>query len=42
MAKQLHKRLSDEEVKILLEKYMNEKAELSYILETLGKERRFL
>jgi len=42
MAKQLHKRLSDEEVKILLEKYMNEKVELSYILETLGKERRFL
>ena len=42
MAKHLHKRFSDEEVKTLLEKYMNEKVELSYLLETLGiKRRRF-
>jgi len=36
MAKQLHKRFSDEEVKMLLEKYLGEKVELSYLLEILG------
>ena len=42
MAKQLHKRFSDEEVKMLLEKYLSEKVELSYLLEILGiKRRRF-
>ena len=40
MAKQLHKRFSDEQVKMLLEKYTNEKVELCYILETLGIRRR--
>jgi len=42
MAKQLHRRFSDEEIKMLLEKYLNEKVELSYLLETLRiKRRRF-
>ena len=42
MAKQLHKRFSDGEVKMLLEKYLSEKVELSYLLEILGiKRRRF-
>jgi len=42
MAKQLHKRFSDEEVKMLLEKYLSEKVELSHLLEILGiKRRRF-
>jgi len=42
MAKQLHKRFSDEEVKMLLEKYLSEKVELSYLLEILAiKRRRF-
>ena len=40
MAKQLHKRFSDEQVKMLLEKYANEKVELRYILETLRIRRR--
>ena len=40
MAKQLHKRFSDEQVKMLLEKYTNEKVELRYILETLRIRRR--
>ncbi len=40
MAKQLHKRFSDEQVKMLLEKYTNEKVELRYILETLQIRRR--
>lgn len=40
MAKQLHKRFSDEEVKMFLEKYINEKIELRYILETLQIRRR--
>ncbi len=35
MAKQLHKRFSTEEVKMLLEKYVNENVELIYILEIL-------
>ncbi len=35
MVKQLHKRFSTEEVKMLLEKYLNEKVELVYILEIL-------
>jgi len=35
MAKQLHKRFSTEEVKMLLRKYLNEKVELVYILEIL-------
>jgi len=42
VAKQLHKRFSDGEVKMLLEKYLSEKVELSYLLEILGiKRRRF-
>ena len=42
MTKQLHKRFSDGEVKMLLEKYLSEKVELSYLLEILGiKRRRF-
>lgn len=42
MAKQLHKRFSTEEVKMLLRKYLNEKVELVYILEILKiKRRRF-
>jgi len=42
MTKQLHRRFSDEEIKMLLEKYLNEKVELSYLLETLRiKRRRF-
>lgn len=39
MAKQLHKRFSDEQVKVLLEKYLNEKIELIYILEMLKVKR---
>ncbi len=35
MAKQLHKRFSTQEVKMLLEKYVNEDVELIYILEIL-------
>ena len=35
MAKQLHKRFSDEEVKALFQKYLYEGIELIYILETL-------
>ncbi len=35
MAQQLHKRFSTPEVKMLLEKYLNEKVELVYILEIL-------
>ena len=35
MAQQLHKRFSTQEVKMLLEKYLNEKVELVYILEIL-------
>ncbi|MBE0478766.1 hypothetical protein IBX65_06580 [Candidatus Aerophobetes bacterium] len=43
MAKQLHKRFTTEEVKMLLEKYMHEKVELTYILQILTiKRRRFL
>ena len=43
MAKQLHKRFSDGQVKMLLKKYTNEKVELRYILETLRiRRRRFL
>ena len=42
MAKQLHKRFSDQEIKMLLEKYISEKIELSYLLGILGiKRRRF-
>ena len=42
MAKQLHKRFSTEEVKMLLRKYLDEKVELAYILEILKiKRRRF-
>jgi len=32
MVKQLHKRLSNEEIKILLQKYWDEKIKLSHIL----------
>jgi len=39
MAKQLHKRFSDEQVKMLLEKYLDEKVELIYILEMLKVKR---
>ncbi|MCD6406302.1 hypothetical protein J7L81_00310 [Candidatus Aerophobetes bacterium] len=35
MAKQLHKRFSTEEIKMLLRKYLDEKVELTYILEIL-------
>ncbi|UCG93604.1 MAG: hypothetical protein JSW13_03845 [Candidatus Aerophobus sp.] len=35
MAQQLHKRFSTQEVKMLLEKYLNEKVKLVYILEIL-------
>jgi len=35
MAQQLHRRFSTEEVKMLLEKYLNEKVKLVYILEIL-------
>jgi len=42
MSRQLHKRFSTEEVKILLKKYLDEKVKLSYILEILQiKRRRF-
>ena len=42
MAKQLHKRFSTEEVKMLLQKYVNENVELIYILEILKiKKTRF-
>lgn len=40
MARQLHKRFSDEQAKMLLEKYTNEKVELCYILETPRIRRR--
>jgi len=36
MARQLHKRFSVEEVKMVLDKYLNEKVKLVYILEILG------
>ena len=36
MAQQLHRRFSTQEVKMLLEKYLNEKIELVYILEILN------
>ena len=39
MAKQLHKRFSAEEVKMLLEKYLDEKVKLIYTLEMLGVKR---
>ena len=39
MTKQLHKRFSAEQVKMFLEKYLNEKVELIYILEMLGVKR---
>ena len=43
MAKQLHKRLSTEEVKMPLQKYLDEKVKLIYILEILKVKRsRFL
>jgi len=35
MAQQLHKRFSTQEVKMLLEKYLNEKGKLVYILKIL-------
>jgi hypothetical protein len=42
MAKQLHKRFSAEEVKMLFQKYLYEGIELIYILETLKiKKSRF-
>jgi len=39
MAKQLHKRFSAQEVKMLIEKYLNEKVKLAYILEILKVKR---
>jgi len=39
MPKQLHQRLSTEEVKMLFKKYLNEKVELIYILEILKVKR---
>jgi len=39
MAKQLHKRFSDEQVKMLLRKYLDEKVELIYILKILKVKR---
>ncbi len=42
MAKQLHKRFSAEEIKVLFQKYLYEGIELIYILETLKiKKSRF-
>jgi len=42
MTKQLHKRFSTEEVKMLFKKYLDEKVKLTYILEILKiKRRRF-
>lgn len=42
MAKQLHKRFPDEQVKSLLERYLSKEIESSYILDILGiKRRRF-
>lgn len=42
MSRQLHKRFSTEEVKMLLKKYLDEKLKLTYILEILQiKKRRF-
>jgi len=42
MAKQLHKRFSTEEVKMLLQKYLEDKKKLPYILRTLQiTKRRF-
>ena len=42
MAKQLHKRFSTEEVKMLLQKYLEDKNKLPYILRILKiKRRRF-
>jgi len=39
MAKQLHKRFSAQEVKMLIEKYLDEKVKLIYILEILKVKR---
>jgi len=39
MTKQLHRRFSDEEIKILLQKYLDEKVELIYILAILKVKR---
>ena len=39
MTKQLHKKFSVEEVKMLLQKYLDEKVKLVYILEMLGVKR---
>jgi len=39
MAKQLHKRFFAEEVKMLLQKYLDEKVKLVYIIEMLGVKR---
>jgi len=42
MTKQLHKRFSAEQVKVLFQKYLHEGIELVYILETLKiRKRRF-
>ena len=39
MAKQLHKRFSAQEVKMFIEKYLDEKVKLIYILEILKVKR---
>jgi len=36
MAKQLHKKFPEEQVKLLLERYLSKEIELSYIIEILG------
>ena len=41
MAKQLHKRFSTEEVKMLLRKYLDEKVELAYLNSSLQKTSNF-
>ncbi len=42
MGEQLHKKFVDEEIKALLEKYLNNQIELDYVLQILGiKRRRF-
>jgi len=40
MGKQIHKRLADEQVKGLLERYFSGEVELEYILKILGIKRR--
>jgi len=39
MAKQLHKKFSDQQIKFLLERYVNKEIKIDYILDTLGIKR---